>query len=110
MPNLFDGSIARSAVGPFVQGGAAWTSAEATAFNSLGGQIGSISGNSRTGWTAGGGVEWMFIPHWSAFIEYNYMGFGSITEVPTTTGNLAASPAAVKLDLQTAVIGINYKF
>ena len=36
------------------QGGAAWTKAEATAFNGLGAQVGSISGNSRTGWTAGG--------------------------------------------------------
>jgi outer membrane immunogenic protein len=48
----------------YVQGGAAWTQAEATAFNSVGAQIGSVSGNSRTGWTAGGGVEWMFVPHW----------------------------------------------
>ena len=59
------------------QGGAAWTKAEATAFNGLGAQVGSISGHSRTGWTAGGGVEWMFVPHWSLFLEYNYMGFGT---------------------------------
>ena len=59
------------------QGGAAWTKAEVSAFNGLGAQVGSISGNSRTGWTAGAGVEWMFVPHWSAFIEYNYMGFGT---------------------------------
>jgi len=30
--------------------------------------------------------------------------------VPTTVGNLTASPAVVKLDVQTAVVGINYKF
>ena len=35
------------------QGGAAWTKAEATAFDGFGAQVGSISGNSRTGWTAG---------------------------------------------------------
>jgi outer membrane immunogenic protein len=26
-----------------------------------------------TGWTAGGGVEWMFAPHWSAKAEYLYV-------------------------------------
>jgi len=28
--------------------------------------------NTRTGWTAGGGVEWMFAPRWSAKVEYLY--------------------------------------
>ncbi|ARN80071.1 outer membrane protein [Methylocystis bryophila] len=28
--------------------------------------------NTSTGWTAGGGLEWMFAPHWSAKIEYLY--------------------------------------
>ncbi len=28
--------------------------------------------NIRTGWTAGGGVEWMFAPRWSAKVEYLY--------------------------------------
>lgn len=26
----------------------------------------------QTGWTAGGGVEWMFMPNWSAKLEYGY--------------------------------------
>jgi outer membrane immunogenic protein len=26
-----------------------------------------------TGWTAGGGVEWMFLPNWSAKLEYLYV-------------------------------------
>jgi outer membrane immunogenic protein len=30
------------------------------------------NGNIRTGWTAGGGVEWAFLPNWSAKIEYLY--------------------------------------
>ena len=93
------------------QGGAAWTKAEATAFNGLGAQVGSISGNSRTGWTAGGGVEWMFIPHWSVFLEYNYMGFGTrsssfaVCPVGTTCGIFSA-----KANVQDVLVGINYKF
>ncbi len=33
--------------------------------------------NTRTGWTAGGGVEWMFAPHWSAKLEYLYFDLDS---------------------------------
>jgi outer membrane immunogenic protein len=33
--------------------------------------------NTRTGWTAGGGVEWMFAPHWSAKAEYLYVDLSS---------------------------------
>ena len=93
------------------QGGAAWTKAEATAFNGLGAQVGSISGNSRTGWTAGGGVEWMFVPHWSLFLEYNYMGFGTrsssfaVCPVGTTCGIFSA-----KANVQDVLVGVNYKF
>ena len=31
----------------------------------------------RLGWIVGGGFEWMFTPNWSAFVEYDYMDFGS---------------------------------
>jgi outer membrane immunogenic protein len=95
----------------YVQGGAAWTQAKATAFNSVGAEIGSISGNSRTGWTAGGGVEWMFVPHWSVFLEYNYMGFGTrsssfaVCPVGTTCGIFSA-----KANVQDVLVGVNYKF
>ncbi len=33
--------------------------------------------NTRTGWTAGGGLEWMFAPNWSAKVEYLYMDLSS---------------------------------
>jgi outer membrane immunogenic protein len=35
--------------------------------------------NSRVGWTAGGGFEWMFAPNWSAKVEYLYYDLGSVT-------------------------------
>ena len=49
----------------YVQGGAAWVQ---TTTNVLvaGFQTGQTS-STRSGWTVGGGVEWMFAPHWSAF-------------------------------------------
>jgi outer membrane immunogenic protein len=48
--------------------GAPLVSAAATAFS-----------NTQTGWTAGGGVEWMFWPNWSAKVEYLYYDLGTIT-------------------------------
>ena len=31
----------------------------------------------HSGWTIGGGLEWMFATNWSAFAEYNYYQFNS---------------------------------
>src|SRR5215831_20842451 len=92
------------------QGGAAWTKAEANAFNAFGAQVGSISGNSRTGWTAGGGLEWMFIPHWSAFVEYNYMGFGTRSSSFLACGAATCGIFSAKSNVQDVLVGVNYKF
>jgi outer membrane immunogenic protein len=43
-----------------------------------GSSFGSFSGT-RTGWTAGGGVEWMFVRNWSAKLEYLHYDLGSVT-------------------------------
>ncbi len=36
--------------------------------------------NTQVGWTAGGGLEWMFMPNWSAKVEYLYYDLGSIRQ------------------------------
>ena len=70
----------------YLQGGGAW--AHTSTNITFGGvQIGQTS-HTGTGWTIGGGAEWMFAPHWSVFLEGNYMDFGSrsgtaFTPVPT---------------------------
>jgi outer membrane immunogenic protein len=94
----------------YVQGGAAWTSWDINAINGSGVQVGEISGGNRTGWTVGGGLEWMILPHWSTFLEYNYMGFG--TRSATTTACVGATCANIsaKSDLQNVLVGVNYKF
>src|SRR5437588_2534599 len=38
------------------------------------------SSRSRTGWIFGAGVEYAFAPQWSAFIEYNFLDFGTRIE------------------------------
>jgi outer membrane immunogenic protein len=48
--------------------------------------------NTQVGWTAGGGLEWMFMPNWSAKAEYLYYNLGNVsatsvsTLVPTGSG------------------------
>jgi len=93
----------------YAQGGAAWTSWDVTALNG-GTTVGTISGGNRTGWTVGGGVEWMFVPHWSAFLEYNYMGFGTRSAATTACAGGSCAIISAKADLQTVLVGVNYKF
>ncbi len=46
-------------------------------------------GVNRSGWTVGGGLEWMFAPGWSVFGEFNYMDFGN------KNVNFVAAPGTV---------------
>jgi outer membrane immunogenic protein len=95
----------------YFQGGAAWahTSTDVT-FAGL--QIGQTS-NTRTGWTVGGGVEYMFVPHWSAFLEGNYMDFGSNSGTAVTPiGTVCAVGCSfsTKRTEATVLVGVNYRF
>ena len=91
----------------YFQGGAAWghTSANVTY---AGVQYGQTS-STRTGWTVGGGVEWMFAPHWSAFLEGNYMDFGSTSGSVTGAGGVVY-PVSAKATETTVLLGVNYRF
>ena len=86
----------------YFQGGAAWahTSSNVT-FGGV--QFGQTS-NTRSGWTIGGGVEWMFAPHWSAFLEGNYMDFGS------DSASVAGIPVTFKATESNVLVGVNYRF
>ena len=95
----------------YFQGGAAWghTSTNVT-FNGL--QVGQTS-NTKTGWTIGGGVEWMFAPHWSAFLEGNYMDFGSNSgTVVTPAATFCATGCSIsgKATESNVLVGVNYRF
>ena len=96
----------------YFQGGAAWghTSTNIT-FAGL--QIGQTS-STRTGWTIGGGAEWMFAPHWSAFLEGNYMDFGSNSGNVTVPGvgivPAFSAPVTAKATETTVLVGVNYRF
>jgi outer membrane immunogenic protein len=66
------------------------------------------SSSTRSGWTAGGGLEWGFLPNWSAKFEWLYMkfdspGFNTLNLGPGTRGS-------VPLDDNVVRAGINYRF
>jgi len=97
----------------YFQGGAAWghTSTNVTDFTGF--QIGQAS-NTRTGWTVGGGVEYMFVPHWSAFLEGNYMDFGTKNSgtafTPVGTACAFGCSLSAKATEATVLVGVNYRF
>jgi len=63
----------------------------------------------RFGWTAGVGVEKMFLPHWSAKLEYLHFDLGNdINYTPTATGGGNAVHVAERGDMVR--LGINYQF
>src|SRR3974390_2099910 len=96
----------------YFQGGGVWghTGTKIT-FN--GAQVGQTS-ETETGWKISGGAEWMFAPHWSAFLEGNYMDFGSKSATAFTTG--AGSPClsgcgfTAKATEANVLVGVNYRF
>jgi outer membrane immunogenic protein len=54
--------------------------------------------NTQVGWTAGGGLEWMFMPNWSAKAEYLYYDLGNISATSVST----ISPLVTSDTLSTA--------
>ena len=58
----------------------------------------------KAAFTAGGGVEWMFAPKWSAKLEYLYIDTG------TTTVTLFGAPISGRAKDNIIRIGANYHF
>lgn len=98
----------------YVKGGGAWTSVDYVINGTVPAPFNSENafGVSRSGWTVGAGLEWMFAPGWSVFGEFNYMDFGT-KDVNFVTAPLAfGNPDRVrtKLEMEQFLVGVNYKF
>jgi outer membrane immunogenic protein len=96
----------------YVKGGVAFADDDHhIAFAGLG-RVTNSTGDTRTGWTVGAGIEHAFWNNWSAKIEYNYMDFGSDNH----TFTYFAAPAGLveRWDIDQTVhavkFGINYRF
>jgi outer membrane immunogenic protein len=64
------------------------------------------SSNTRTGWSAGAGVEWGITQNWTARLEYLYLDLGTVTSVFPISNRQQTS----SLTMNVARFGVNYKF
>jgi outer membrane immunogenic protein len=65
----------------------------------------------QPGMAAGGGVEWMFAPNWSVFAEYDYIWTEEdFAQHFTPVTGQVGEVLNVRPRVQTALIGVNYKF
>ena len=75
--------------------------------------------NTRWGWVAGVGIEWMFAPNWSLKGEYQYIDLGSVTQTSTALVETqligseiegVIGTRRVNERFNTVRIGVNYHF
>jgi outer membrane immunogenic protein len=88
--------------------GGGWADNSATLTSLINGTQVSSS-NTNGGWLLGAGIEWAFAPQWSAKLEYNYLGLNSWT-VNSTLFVPNADRFSVSRNIQTLMVGVNYRF
>ena len=66
------------------------------------------TGNNKTGWTVGAGLEYMITPNWSVKGEYQYYNFANTAFVAPTPVGLVGS--TFRNDEHTFKAGVNYRF
>jgi outer membrane immunogenic protein len=91
----------------YAKGGGAWVQDSISTTVAATGLPNSSTSYTPSGWTVGGGLEWMFMPHWSVFAEYDYVGFG--TQTPTFTPT-PAFPIGISQNVQMGIVGVNFRF
>ncbi len=94
----------------YVNGGAAWAGDRYRASGVFLGAPYDFQGlETRFGWTAGAGVEWVFWNGWSVSLEYDYYGFGNhiVTFNDATTGN--SGPEDIRQNIQVVKLGLNFR-
>jgi outer membrane immunogenic protein len=93
----------------YVKGGAAYRNRLAD-FSTVTGSFSSVSfTDSRWGWVVGGGVEYMFAPHWSVRGEYLHRDFRN---ADFTVFNAVGTPFPFleKVTADSVTVGLNYRF
>jgi outer membrane immunogenic protein len=88
----------------YVKGGYAWADNQLSV-SALGTTLYSES-HMHSGWTIGGGLEYMFVPNWSGKVEYMYADYRNATYLT------AFAPGGIGLGLtvNTVKAGVNYHF
>jgi len=69
--------------------------------------VGLSDNQTLTGWTAGAGIEWMFLPHWSIKAEYLYRSFGGQTFF---ANQFPPGIQTGTLNINSGQVGVNFHF
>jgi len=87
----------------YVKGGYAWADNQISA-SALGATF--AESHVHSGWTIGGGLEYMFVPNWSGKIEYMYADYSNASYLT------AFVPGGIGLGVtvNTVKAGVNYHF
>lgn len=101
----------------FVKGGGAWAGFDSHSVvnNAAGAPLNFTSASeTRDGWVVGGGVEYAFLPNWTAKLEYDYVGFNTTnfnaTTINVATGVGTSEARSATSHLNIGKIGLAYKF
>jgi opacity protein-like surface antigen len=89
----------------YAKGGGAWMNADDKLNATTSGvTVNSSMSNTRSGWNAGVGLEYLLFPRWSAKFEYDYLDFGTRTLSFVDAG----IPASFKTQVNEVKLGLNY--
>jgi outer membrane immunogenic protein len=74
--------------------------------------------DNRSGWTVGGGLEWMFAPNWSLKVEYLYYDLGTVSVDQTVATYNGEGIRVSCTDIHSEAhyhgnilrVGLNYQF
>jgi outer membrane immunogenic protein len=100
----------------FAKGGWAWAgfSVNGQGVTNAGVLVDTFTGSpTHNGWTLGAGVEWGFAAHWSAKLEYDYVGFNIANFNETSTsaaGVVTVERKSATSSLNMVKAGVDYRF
>lgn len=95
-------------------GGVAWAKVEDDVFTNrpFTAEVSGSYSETKSGWTAGGGLEWAFADNWTARAEYLHYRFDGDTVTATDRENAGVSNSYTTGDMKVNVVrlGVSYKF
>jgi outer membrane immunogenic protein len=93
-------------------GGVAFAAVTATGFDTGGSSAFVSESHTRTGWTAGAGVEWAFLNSWSVKVEYLHVDLGKVVhfQPPVVVNNFTFQTRDIEVTNDIVRAGLNYRF
>ena len=94
----------------YVTGGVAFADVNNSSFSLIPGGTNTdiVDNTTRVGWTVGGGIEYMFAPHWTARVEGRYIDLGNHSL--TYANGAGTYRGEFRNSLVTGTVGLAYKF